>query len=219
MKKTVLFLILSLVMMGCNDKKKETVSEDKIQKIQRKDIAAGAPTDCENNPIMKSLRSMSHSEREKWLNKYGEAICMYDLYSCIENIHFIHDTVFTQLARQHSRNTTSIKLYELPWKDLESFIKKEGIKCYDAYIAFDIDAVNNKVSLRKTPFSTTEATYSIPLFEGIKKVHGNIQTIYVTDAVVGKKVISKERIIFKVKDASGNFFHYDISDDPAIMNM
>ncbi|MEZ0006936.1 hypothetical protein ABH942_002314 [Flavobacterium sp. 28YEA47A] len=219
MKKTALFLILSLAMIGCEGKKKETPSENSVQKTQERNTMTVVSTDCKNDPIIKFLSSMYYSERANWLSEYGEAICKYNLYSCIEDFHSIPDTIFTKLARQHLRNSSGIKLYELPWQDLEDFIKKEGIKCYDAYIAFDIDTINNKASLRKTPFSTTEATYSIPLFEGIKKEHKNIQTIYVTEAIVGYKekkgIVNKERIIFKVKDTSGGYFHYDISDDPA----
>lgn len=178
-------------------------------------------TDCLNDPLMRFLKTLTYSKRAVWLKEYGDAICKYDLYSCIANSHAICSTEFEEMARRHNDNTTTnINLYSLSWKDLEDFIKKEGLFCYSGYIAFDLEGVIAKP--RISDYTQDESVYSVPLFEGIKKVHGDINTIYFTKAISKfkeKKDVFREATIFKIEKSDGKFFYYDISDDPAIMNM
>lgn len=222
MKKTALFLILSLAMIGCEGKKKEKPSENMVQKNQKRDTITMVSTDCENDPLIKFIKTLGYTERADWLNKYGEVICKYDLYKCIEDMHAISPKKFKDMARGHdeNRNTTNVvKLYSLSWKELEDFIKENDLSCYNGYIAFDLDGSTAKPRL--TSYTNNEAVYSVPLFKGIKKVHKNIDTIYFVNAIVPFdekiEIVTRERAIFKVKDSTGNFFHYDISDNPAIM--
>ncbi|WP_277012316.1 hypothetical protein [Flavobacterium lindanitolerans] len=173
---------------------------------------------CSDDPLMRYLKTLSYSGRADWLKEYGDAICKYDLYSCIENSHAICSTKFEDMAREHGDNrTTGIVFYSLSWKDLEDFIKNQNLHCYSGYIAFDLEGGIAKP--RRADYTQDESVYSVPLFEGIKKVHGNINTIYFTRAIVPFKekqgIVIREGVIFKVEDAFGKHFYYDISDDPA----
>jgi len=200
-------------------------TNDKIQETgNTKVISTDCPiisADCSKEPLMKFLATLGYTERALWLSEYGEAICKYDLYRCIENSHAICSSKFEDMAREHDENRTAtiVKLYSLSWKELEDFIKNENLYCYIGYIAFDLSG--NTAKPRKTPYTLNETTYSVPLFEGIKKVQGNINTIYFAKAIVPFKekegIVNRERIIFKIENTSGKFFHYDISDDPAYM--
>lgn len=202
MKKTVLFLFLSLVMIGCKDEKNEKPSEKAAEETQML-----RPNDHECLTLEQYDLLPTTEEKEDWLRKYGKAVCDNILFEATLKTHTIKTGEFTP------NPSGSLKK---DWSDIESMTKQYSV--YDRYLSFDVDPVKKKInSIIIVPtFDKKISCYSLALLRAIAKENNgsniSFEFIYATIKA------GKETIIMKVTDLNGKSSYYDYSDEPMKKN-
>lgn len=204
MKKTVLFLFLSLVMIGCKDK--EEVQSTDNSKTPSGNIAkldAGDEEECldleEYNKLKFAL------QKADWLKKYGRAVCKDTLYKYSKKEHFLDPEGFGTTADDGNNKLTK------RWEDIKVLTNSYSV--YAKYISFKIDGTTKKITDLDivSDFSNTIPCYSLALFRGIAKDNndGNI-----TFEFQNAEVRGKQTIIIRVIDLNGGISYFDYSDEP-----
>lgn len=219
MKKTVLFLFLSLVVLGCKKSNDQKVIEktDPCIKIKKKASELLSPS-CANNPTLLEFLCLKKVEDQvDWLKINGHKICDESLYECIDSLHAIDENKFSTFAKKHPSNASKIEYKEKTWGEI--FDKIKDVKCYDQYLGFDLSGTDIKLKL-VNQFTTDETCYSIPFLKGIQLKHSlkPDAILYFTKAMIpsheGTTTIDKEKVIFKLSNTNLSPGFYDLSDFP-----
>lgn len=202
MKKTVLFLFLLLVMIGCKDKEETPTGDSKTPSGNTAKLDAGDEQECLG--LAKYKKLSEDSEKADWLKNYGKAVCIDTLYKSVIETHQIINTGF---------NVTSNKTFKIKGEDLKKLIDKYS--AYEKYVSFKIDPTSKEIIDIDivSDFSHATASYSLPLFRSIlRKNAGYDITFEFMRATISSS--TNETIIFKVLDGADPAVYFDFSDEP-----
>ncbi|MGH2666516.1 hypothetical protein [Flavobacterium sp.] len=194
MKKTILFLFLSLVMVGCKP------SNDDPNPSQPGTAATANPVNCID--LTDYHTKVTQEEKAEWLRKNGENVCESVLFHEIEGTHLISNPE----EIEETVGTTGLKM---KWGEIKNFI---GTSVYNAYISFDIDPNRNITGIKMIPkFDPKTTCYSLPLFRSIaaKNTLKDTDLFEFKDARVG----TVQTVVIKVSN-SITAAYYDYSDEP-----
>lgn len=198
MKKTVLFLFLSLVMVGCKKNNDHKVSkEDDPKKNGMKDFVA---------PMVGDLQYLC---------------CKYNDYSVIEKYHAINRAEYETYLTDYWGSLANAQFQEVKWEAIKKLI--DTIPCDEKYLSFEECDLNQNSTLKKADdisiklvntFGTKIACFSIPFLRSIEQNHqlDPKQIVKFTKATIDSDV----KIVFTIegKNFTG---YYDISLDPTFL--
>lgn len=196
MKKTAVFLILSALLMGCNQNKTPDVPTEVGEEQTEKSSA------CKDFDEYDSLVNLN--EKKAWLKKYGHEICEEILNTRVLGDHDIQPGSFSVLHNQNKLTKTL--------QQINAIISNYGL--YDKYISFDMSS-GVKDLILVDEFTDTVPCYSIALFRSIiNKNQGHNITFEFLKAKVG----STETVIINVIGGVNPVSYYDYSDEPKILD-
>ena len=200
MKKTVLFLFLSLVMIGCKDEKNEKPSENSENMVQETSVPEKKDYECITLKMYNLLATTE--EKADWLREYGKAVCDDILDEATRNTHTINTTEFTAKPKGSLKKD---------WNEIKS--KTSHFAVYESYISFKIDPVSKDIiDLKIIPyFDKKTPSYSLALFRSIAKQNNDAN---ITFEFMYASVEAGETIVIKVTDLNNQVSYFDYSDEP-----
>jgi len=196
MKNVFVLLSLCLAMNAC--KKKESQTEQ-VQGIVSE--SAAKPVDCS---VFDTLANMSANEQVKWLRE-KQTIILDSIYDpCREDFHKIPAATYDNAVRDYwGSNTVIYSFYTFGAIQALSTVNN-----YNEFIQASI--VNQNVMLKaESNFTQTPNSYSIPLFNSIRKLH-NFTATDTLSFTIGK-IGGVNSVIFSIK---GTEHCYDVSNSP-----
>lgn len=178
-------------------------------------------TDC--NVILRDIQGTTCAQRLEWMrNSIPTTSIDVDFCKCVAVRHQICDEVFYEAVKKDWDGKT---LLEQIWQKKYTKIEVSEIKkfmfcnCYAAFIQFETDGGNNEISL-KLGQDFNQTCYSFPLLKGVIALHGlndddEIEFVHTKfESVQGCDSAFEEGVYFRVKDKQGDYWFYNISDDP-----
>ena len=205
MKKTALFLILSLVTMGCKKDEKTSIDPPGLPAKVLNDRQ-----ECLDLTEYKKLNDLPDGPEKDlikadWLRKYGKGVCIETLYKYAIGTHYMGEIPF--------------KIGEgepliVSWEDLKKLT--DSFSVYEKYVSFKLDDSKKIIGIDTVPqFNKKIPCYSLALFRSIAKENTGYNISFkFTWAVVGTK--NKETIIFEVINGKEPYSFFDFSDEPGI---
>ena len=204
MKKTVLFLFLSLAMIGCKEKE-ETQDDTRAMAATKNQQECLGLEEYRKIDDLKLESPKKDSLRADWLRKYGKAVCIDTLYLSTLETHEIKHTPF---------KLGTGKSFAIKWEDLKKLT--ESYSAYEKYVGFKLDASKEIAGIEIEPkFSDTKVCYSLPLFRSIARENEGLDISFeFMWALVGNS--KQETIIFRVLNGKNPATFFDFSDEPRI---